>query len=405
MTEQAPRQRRKTLTDRMVAALPRRAKRYILSDPEQRGMYIRVMPSGSHVYAAVARDPYGRQIWATIGDADLLTVDQARNRARMAIRRVKEGKTAFEPVPVKAASYEATAEKWLEIYVGEKGLRSRLEIERLLRKHVFPFLGRRDFVSIKRKDINDLLDNIVKTSGAWNADHVLAITRKISNWYATRDDDYVSPFVKGMRRTKSEKRERDRVLDDEELRLIWRQAEASGTFGALIQILLLTGQRRGAVVRMKWTDLTPDDVWEIATEAREKGNAGALKLPEKAISIIRALPRFAGKPFVFAAARGNGPLTGFNKRKATFDKACGVSGWTLHDLRRSARSFMSRAGVADEHAEHALGHKLQGVKRVYNRYDYFKEKSEALQRLANLINRIVEEPDDNVVAFPADTRG
>ena len=122
---------------------------------------------------------------------------------------------------------------------------------------MFPFWGRRDFVSIRRKDINDLLDNIVKTTGAWNADHVLAITRKIADWYATRDDDYVSPFVKGMRRTKSEKRERYRVLDDEELRLIWKQAEANGTFGALIQILLLTAQRRGAVVRMKWSDITP----------------------------------------------------------------------------------------------------------------------------------------------------
>ena len=61
--------------------------------------------------------------------------------------------------------------------------------------------------------------------------------------------------------------------------------------------------------------------------------------------------------------------------------------------------------MADEHAEHTLGHKLQGVKRVYNRYDFFKEKSDALQRLANLIYRIVEGPGDNVVAFPADTRG
>lgn len=405
MTEQASRQRRKTLTDRMVAALPRRAKRYVLSDPEQRGMYIRVMPSGPHVYAAVARDPYGRQIWATIGDADVLTVEQARNRARTAIRRVKEGKTAFEPVPTKPASYEATAEKWLEVYVGEKGLRSRPEIERLLRKYVFPFWGRRDFVSIRRKDINDLLDNIVKTTGAWNADHVLAITRKIANWYATRDDDYVSPFVKGMRRTKSEKRERDRVLDDEELRLIWKQAEANGTFGALIQILLLTAQRRGAVVRMKWSDITPDGVWEIATDAREKGNAGALKLPDPALAIIQSRPRLASNLFVFAATRGAGPLNGFNKRKTAFDKAAGSDGWTLHDLRRTARSLMSRAGVADEHAEHTLGHKLQGVKRVYNRYDFFKEKSDALQRLANLIYRIVEGPGDNVVAFPADTRG
>ena len=79
-----------------------------------------------------------------------------------------------------------------------------------------------------------------------------------------------------MRRTRSETRTRDRILDDDELRKIWRQAEANdGTFGALIRILLTTSQRRGAVVGMKRSDITPGGVWEIATEAREKGNAGA----------------------------------------------------------------------------------------------------------------------------------
>jgi integrase len=403
MNEPMRRQRRRALTDRMVAALPRRAKRYVLSDPEQRGMYIRVMPSGPHVYAAVARDPYGRQVWATIGSADVLGIEQARDKARKSIGRIREGKPAFEPPPVQPASYQATAEKWLEAYVAQKGLRSRPEIERLLYKFVFPFWAKRNFADIKRRDINELLDSIAKNS-AQNADHVLAVTRKISKWYETRDDDYVSPFVAGMRRTKAEDRERDRTLDDEELRLVWHQAsrlaEAIDAFGAFILILLLTAQRRGAVVRMKWTDLTPTSVWEIATEPREKGNADAVKLPEKALAIIQALPRFAKNPFVFAASRSNGPLNGFNKRKVAFDHACGVTDWTLHDLRRTARSLMSRAGVSDEHAEHTLGHKLQGVRKVYNRYDFFKEKSDALATLAALIERIVNPPEgDNVVVL------
>jgi integrase len=323
-------------------------------------------------------------------------VDEARDRARAVIRRIKDGLPAFEPVPVKPASYQAIAEKFLELHVTKEGLRSRGEIERLLRKHVYPHWGRHDFASIKRRDISELLDSIEKDS-AWNADHVLAVIRKISNWHATRDDDYVSPFVKGMRRTRSEARARDRILNDDELRTIWRQAERNGIFGALVRILLLTAQRRGAVVGMKWSDLTPDGVWEISTEAREKGNAGAVQLPALALAIIKAQPKFKSNPYVFAATRGPGSLNGFNKRKAAFDKASGVTGWTLHDLRRTARSLMSRAGVTDEHAEHALGHKLQGVKKVYDHYDYFKEKSDALLRLAALIDRIVNPPADNVV--------
>jgi integrase len=397
MSEQMRRQRRKTLTDKMVSALPRRAKRYVLADPDQRGMYIRVMPKGPNVYAAVARDPYGKQVWATIGNADdALGIDEARDKARKAIRRIKEGKPAFEPLAVAPDTFRAVAEEWLKRHVAEKKLRSRPEIERVLKNDVYPLWGRRSFVGIKRSDIAKLLDNVQDHSGASAADHVLAIIRGIANWYATRHDDYASPFVRGMRRTDPETRTRDRVLDDDELRRVWRAAEAAGSFGALIRILLLTAQRRGAVVRMKWSDIS-NGVWEIATEEREKGNAGALKLPEAALAIIKAQPKFKTNKYVFAAVRGDGHLNGFNKRKTAFGKACGVTGWSLHDCRRTARSLMSRAGVSDEYAEHTLGHKLQGVKKTYNRYDFFNEKSDALAKLAALIDLIVNPLSGNVV--------
>jgi integrase len=405
MSEQMLRRtRRKNLTNKQITALPRKQKRYTTSDPEQRGLYLRVPSEGPISFAVAVRDQYARKRWIKVGSSADMSIEQARERARAVIRRIKDGLPAFEPAPKRPASYQAVAEKWLELHVAKEGLRSHAEIERLLRKLVFPFWGARDFVSIRRRDINELLDGIAKNS-AWNADHVLAVTRKLANWYATRDDDYVSPFVKGMRRTRSEVRARNRGLDDAELRAVWRQAEANGTFGALVRFLLLTAQRRGVVVGMKQSDITPDGLWEIATAAREKGNAGALQLPAQALAIIEAQPRVNGNDYVFAAVRGDGPLNGFNKRKAAFDRACGVTGWTLHDLRRTARSLMSRAGVTDEHAEHVLGHKLQGVKKVYNRYDYFKEKNDALNRVAALIERIINPPADNVQPLRRSARG
>lgn len=396
MSEQMlQRPRRKNLTNRQIAALPRKRERYAVTDPEQRGLYLRVPPQGPIVFAVAIRDQYGKKPWHKVGTTADMSIEDARERAQRVIRRIKDGLPAFEQIPEPPASYRAIAEKWLELHVGHQGLRSGPEIKRLLRKFVFPFWGKRKFTNIKRRDINELLDAIAKDS-AWNADHVLAVIRKISNWHATRDDDYVSPFVKGMRRTRSEVRARDRILSDSELRKIWGQAEANGTFGALIRLALLTGQRRGDLVGMRWVDIK-DGVWQIPTEPREKGNIGAVQLPAAALAIIEAQPRFASSPFVFAASRGDGPLNGFNKRKAAFDQACGTTGWTLHDLRRTARSLMSRAGVTDEHAEHALGHKLQGVKKVYDRYDYFKEKSDALARVAALIKRIINPSADNIV--------
>jgi integrase len=130
-------------------------------------------------------------------------------------------------------------------------------------------------------------------------------------------------------------------------------------------------------------------VWTIATEAREKGNAGALRLPDVALDLIRKQPRMAGSDRVF------------HFHESTLDAAkAAISGnWQLHDLRRSARSLMSRAGVLSEHAERVLGHAIRGVESVYDRHKYDDQKADALRKLAGLIERIVNPPAGNVVSL------
>jgi integrase len=386
MEQLRKRQRRQTLTDKMVAALPKKRKRYPKADPEMRGHYVRVMPEGANVYFAVARDPYGKQKWAKIGSADTLKIAEAREQAREAIKRITAGKPAKEAPPVRPDSFKAVAENWIKRHVDKKGLRSKPEIERVLAKYVYPHWADRAFTDIKRSDVAALLDVVEDANCSRQADACLTIIRSIANWYATRSDTYTPPVAKGMRRDNADPRER--TLDDEELRAVWRQAEANGTFGALVRILLLTAQRRGPVLRMRWDDISADGVWEIPAEAREKGNAGALQLPEEAVSIINAQPRIEGNPFVFAG-KTDGPLNGMSRPKARFDRRCGVSGWTLHDLRRTARSLMSRAGVRSDIAERVMGHTIQGVEGVYDRHAYFDEKAHALAKLAVLIEDIV----------------
>src|SRR5262245_27745291 len=104
---------RKTLTDKGIAALKARASRYAFPDPEVRGHYVRVQPSGAKSFVTVARDPAGRQVWTTIGATDVLKIDAAREKAREAIRRVREGLSALEAPPTKPDSFEAVAEQWL----------------------------------------------------------------------------------------------------------------------------------------------------------------------------------------------------------------------------------------------------------------------------------------------------
>jgi len=370
--------RRKRFTDEQVAALQRKPKRYTFPDPEQPCLYVRVQPSGSKSFVVVT---HAGKRWHTIGDTNTYTIDDARDRARQIIQAARDGVAAPE-------SFAAIADKWREMHVQRKGLRSASVIDLQLRRLKDEFVGR-DFTSIKRRDVANLLDKLAKENGERSADYALQVFSGMANWYATRDDDYTSPIVRGITRRNQKENARERILNDDELRAIWKAAEANGTFGAMVRLLLLTAQRRDKVATMRWDDISPDGVWSIPTEKREKGNAGELVLPQVALDIINAQPRFTDNDYVFAG-RGPKHYHAFSNGKNALEaKLPDVPQWQLHDLRRTARSLMARAGVYDDHAERVLGHVQPGVQGIYNRHEYKEEKAQALKALASMIESIL----------------
>jgi integrase len=148
---------------------------------------------------------------------------------------------------------------------------------------------------------------------------------------------------------------------------------------------------------MKRSDISLAGEWTIPKEAREKDTAGSLALSEAALAIIVKQPRLGDNPYVFAG-RGDGPYRGFSQAKYAFDaKLPDVAPWVIHDLRRTARSLMSRAGVRPDIAERVLGHAITGVEGVYDRHSYRDEKADALKRLATLIDTIVNRRQGVVV--------
>jgi integrase len=162
-----------------------------------------------------------------------------------------------------------------------------------------------------------------------------------------------------------------------------------------VKIALLTGQRRAKVATMRWADVA-DGVWTIPAEPREKVNPGALRLPKLALDVIEAQPKIDGNPFVFAG-RGKKAFNSFSDGKEDLHATAAIAPWVIHDLRRTARSLMARAGVRSDVAERTLGHVIQGVEGVYDRHAYFNEKGEALAALAALVKRILEGSAGNVV--------
>ena len=394
--------------EKVVATVEPKAKRQVIFDPETTGLAFIVTPKGKRSFSIVARDPVGRQVWKQIGTLDELSVSKARERAVQAVARVKAGETELFPhlVPELAPeTFKQVSDRFIQRWVDKGGrkqdgtaLRSKREIERQLGAYIYPRWGSKPFLSIRRGAVTELMDGLVDNNGPVQADRVLSTLAKMFNWYRQYDERYVSPIIPEMKRSgSSAARARTRVLSDEEIRALWVACGEVGVFGAFAKVALLTGQRRAKVATMRWSDIS-GNVWTIPAEAREKVNACELTLPELALEVIEARPTIADNPFVFAA-RGKKAFNSFSDGKEDLNGRAPIDPWVIHDLRRTARSLMARAGVRSDVAERTLGHVIKGVEGIYDRHDYREEKAQALAALAGLVETILR--NESPVVVPA----
>ena len=287
---------------------------------------------------------------------------------------------------------QAIAEEYFARELGK--LRTGEKRREVMRRLVLPVLGARQIDTIKRSEIVRLLDSIETENGPHMATAVLAFMSRLFNWHASLDDDFLSPIRRGMARTSLKETARDRVLSDNELLAVWKAAETfPGPFGPLVRFLLLTATRRSEAAEMTRSELHGAD-W-IIPAARMKGKLEhVVPLAAAARAIINGMSNLGEHIFSFDGRR---PTKDFSNPKAAFDEASGVADWRLHDLRRSARSLMSRAGVSPDIAERCLAHVIGGVRGVYDRHAYHAEKKHAFEALAAQIEHIVNPPAGNVV--------
>ena len=395
---------RRNLTAKAIEALKSAPAggRYDVADGIVPGFGVRVTDKGKKSYILTARFPgSSNPTRRAIADVGAMGLSKAREVARAWLAQIAAGfdpqaelERARQEAAKRPLTFAEVAEQFMAQHVRRNALRSGDEIDRLLKKDVLPAWRDREFVSIRRGDVARLLDGI-EARAPVHADHVLAILSKLFNWYMAREEDYLSPVVRGMRRTAPKDHARSRALTDDEIRLFWAASGEAGIYGAFLRSALLTAQRRAKVVAMKWSDIDEEGVWTIPAEPREKTNAGSLELSKLALSVIEELPRWEDCDYVFAG-RGKVPINGMSKAKKALDAVMTeasdalVANWTVHDLRRTARSLMSRAGVRPDVSERVLGHAIPGVEGVYDRYSYDPEKADALAKLADLVTRIVE---------------
>jgi integrase len=380
------------LTQKKVENLKARDKDYYESDGAT-GLLLLVRTSGAKTWLTMPRCK-GKQVKITIGKVGQLSLKDARAEASRIILAARQGTNVNEEAK-KRREAEARAGKdtlaaiWAEYLQREgKKLRSIRQRAMVVERLIIPALGPRQIDSISRTDINRLLDKVEDESGERMADITLAYLRRLLSWYESRSETYRSPIVRTMGRYSATENARTRTLEDHELRAIWRTAETFGTFGQIIRLLLLTAARRNEVMELPWSEIT-GDVWVLSATRNKTKVDHLVPLSATTVEILDSIPRIVGDDRVFRT----GSVAHLKK---TFDQACGVTGWRLHDLRRTSRSLLSRAGVAADVGERCLGHLMAGVRKTYDRYSYAAEKRAAFTALDELISKIV---GTNVVAL------
>lgn len=381
-----------------------------------RGFGVRVTAAGARAFVLNYR-LRAREHRYTIGAWPDWSALKAVRAARDLRQRVDRGENPLEdrtPSPA-TASVASMLDDFVARYVRNKNqpLRSADEYESAFKRLVKPRIGKLSVYEVRRSHVNKMLDEIEDSNGLVMADRTLAYLRKAFNWYAARDDQFNVPIVRGMARVKPKDRARARVLSDEEIRIIWPTLAKAGTFGALVKALLLTAQRRDEIAQMSRREIGDDAIWEIPAERYKTKRPNFVPLSKAAITVINAQAKIENCDYVFSS-RAKTPFSGFGKSKAALDKAIlagmkkrakkGVEveplpNWTLHDLRRTAKTLMVRAGVRPDISERVLGHVINGVEGTYDRHCYADEKRDALEKLAEAIERILSQKPASIVTL------
>jgi integrase len=390
---------------KFISKVPRPpAGRKIHWDDRLKGFGLMVMASG-HTSFVFQYRAAGKLRRMTL---EATSADTARTQVEVLKGKIATGRLLNQPADPLAdrrrqdavragkGTFGMIAETWHnhEVRDTRSGTKRFRQIERL----VFPAIGNHQIHDIRRGELIRMLDTIKANQGAPTARACLGIMNAIFSWYEGRDEDFRSPTHRSLRKVVGQPNKRQRTLNDKELRAVWYAALANrGPYGALVRFLLLTATRREEAAQMRWGELTGGN-WTIPASRYKTKIDHVVPLSAAARKIIDDLPKIGD--FVFAVS-SDAPIRGMSDRKGHLDTAMldimreddplagPLPNWTIHDLRRTARTLMGRARVPTDIAERCLGHVKDGERGTYDCWGYLEEKREAFEALATIVNKIV----------------
>ena len=319
------------------------------------GLALRVTSRGTKAWTLLYGIPRRRE---TIGRYPALSLAGARALAL----EVKEGRTA------------GTVATLVEVYIKSiQRLRSAAEVERRLRKDALPIIGHIPLRDLHRRDITRVLDS--KASAPIAARRVFEDLRAMIRWAVARGDLDHNP-MDGMKGPATSK-PRERVLTDEEIRVLWGRSDELGAVGRIVKLCLVTGQRLGEVAGLTKAELDlKHKLWNIPGSRTKNGFPHSVPLSKIALDLIDV-----------------GAVAASQVSRVIYYHQLGLDRWSVHDLRRTALTGMARLGVAPIVLGHVANHrtttKAGMTLSVYVHHQYEKEKRDALELWADRLQGII----------------
>jgi integrase len=407
------------LTDAAIQRLRRPADSPIdYWDTTLRGLGLRISPSGRktfNVQTKVLRKGRRRDTRIKLGVYPEISLADARTKAVEVKRQASDD---LDPIAVRAQERDAKVAASVRAVstaftnVRQQFLDEHLPTLRPSTAKEYKRVLTQTFAVWDTVPLEAITSQMVETALAavkapYMRNRSRAYLSVLFNWATEEEQNLIasSPVKKLSKRKKKLIKEvsRKRVLTEDEISELWN-TESPHSVGALFKLLLLTGQRRSEVAGMRWQDIDLDRaVWTIPGSLTKNHEQHTVPLSKQVLAILAAIPRI-GEKFV-TTTTGQTPFSGFSKAKASLDEKAGVSGWRWHDLRRTFATFAAEELTTPQAVVEAiLNHKsgtTSGLAGVYNRAQYTKQKAEALQAWANLLDRITGKvaDDDKVVSM------
>lgn len=408
---------RKTISDALVRSIPppKPGERVEVWDQHTRNLCLRITSNGVASWTVRARLKDGtKQSRIRLGSWPAMTVKQARVAALGALSAVQAGgdpvgeRRAQEAAQTARAALPSVAQRlqqWQAAKAREWSPRYARDVGKLVAAEIPPSLARKPLIETSRTDWTSVAAAKRKTAPA----QASLIYRVCASFLGYAEAAGWAPALlprKGLKTIAPIAAPRERALTDAELMALWNATKAlSPKTKCFTRLLILTACREleAADIAVGEVNLTTAR-WTLSGNRTKNNRPITLPLNSTLIDDLRAVwPEHAAEPTwrLLGQIKGSG-LRGFSKLKRSLDEKSGVSGWRFHDLRRTARTTLTRLGVPKDHAEAALNH-VSGrstLERVYDRHDYAEEIIAAVSRWqAHVIALVSEQASAEIVSI------